>query len=96
MIKTWDVRTGTSLYTLTHHKKGVRALIVHPTEYTFASGAADKIRIWKCPEGHHLRTMAGHNSIINSMALNRDNVLVSGSDNGVLSLYDWDSGHMFQ
>ena len=26
--------------TLTHHKKSVRALTIHPTEYSFASGSA--------------------------------------------------------
>ena len=40
--------------------------------------------------------MVGHNSIINCLALNQDNVLVSGSDNGTLSFFDWQSGHMFQ
>jgi len=40
------------MQTLTQHKKGVRAMVLHPTEYTFASGGSDKIRIWKCPEGH--------------------------------------------
>lgn len=95
MIKFWDIRTGSCTQTLTHHKKGIRALALHPQEYTFASGGADKIRVWKCPEGHQTRTMVGHNSIINCLGLNQDNVLVSGSDNGNLSFFDWESGHMF-
>ncbi|KAG5220060.1 pre-mRNA-splicing factor prp [Salix suchowensis] len=37
----------------THHKKSVRALAIHPTEYSFASGSAggNNIKKWKCPEG---------------------------------------------
>lgn len=69
---------------------------MHHKEWTFASGGADKIRIWKCPEGDQLRTIAGHNSIVNCLALNNDNVLVSGSDTGALSFFDWESGHCFQ
>ena len=81
---------------MTHHKKGVRALALHHDEYSFASAGSDKIRIWKCPEGDQLRTIPEHNAVINSLALNTDNVLVSGGDNGSLQFHDWGSGHMFQ
>ena len=40
--------------------------------------------------------MTGPNSICESMALNQDNVLVTGADNGHLNFYDWESGHCFQ
>lgn len=69
---------------------------MHHDEYSFASAASDKIRVWKCPEGDQLRTIPEHNAVINSMALNRDNVLVSGGDNGSLYFFDWASGHNFQ
>ena len=68
----------------------------HPSEYTFASGGADKIRIWKCPEGEQLRTIAEHPAVINALALNDDNVLVSGADDGTLHFFDWQSGYNFQ
>mmetsp|Transcript_31094 Transcript_31094/g.47485 ORF Transcript_31094/g.47485 Transcript_31094/m.47485 type:complete len:151 (+) Transcript_31094:1025-1477(+) len=96
MIRWWDIRTGNSLKVLTHHKKGVRALVRHPTENTFASACSDKIRIWNYPEGEHLRALSQHNSIKNAMAINDDNVLVSGADNGSLYFFDWESGHNFQ
>eukprot|EP00350_Pseudokeronopsis_sp_OXSARD2_P002440 CAMPEP_0170564956 /NCGR_PEP_ID=MMETSP0211-20121228/75907_1 /TAXON_ID=311385 /ORGANISM="Pseudokeronopsis sp., Strain OXSARD2" /LENGTH=130 /DNA_ID=CAMNT_0010885127 /DNA_START=407 /DNA_END=796 /DNA_ORIENTATION=- len=96
MIRLWDIRTGTSLKALTHHKKGVRALAIHPSEYTFASAGSDKIRIWKCPEGDQLRNMGDHNAVINKIAINSDNVLVSGGDNGSLYFFDWASGYNFQ
>jgi pleiotropic regulator 1 len=57
MIKFWDIRTGSTLKTLTQHKKGIRALVNHHEDITFASAGSDKIRIWKCPEGEHLRTI---------------------------------------
>lgn len=95
MIRLWDIRTGGCLNTLTNHKKGVRALVNHHSEYTFASAGADKIRIWKCPEGDHLRALPDHSAVLNSLALNADNVLVSGADNGTLHLHDWASGYTF-
>ena len=48
--------------------------------------------------GHHrrfLHNISGNNSIVNTMAINDDNVLVSGSDNGMLHFWDWKSGHNF-
>ena len=47
------------------------------------------------PEGHHLRALEGHNSIVNCLNVNEDNVLVGGTDNGYLNFFDWKSGHMF-
>ena len=81
--------------TLTNHKKGVRALVNHPVETTFASVGADKIRIWKQPEGYHMRAFQEQNTVVNALALNDDNVLVSGADDGTLKFYDWTSGHCF-
>lgn len=95
MIRLWDIRKGGCLQTLTHHKKGVRALANHHSEYTFASAGADKIRIWKCPEGEQMRTIPDHPAVINALAVNRDNVLVSGADNGTLHFFDWESGYNF-
>jgi len=95
MVKLWDIRKGSCLQSLTHHKKGIRAMVNHPTEYTFASAAADKIRIWKFPEGEHMRTIPDHPAVLNALALNSDNVMVSGADNGTLHFFDWESGHNF-
>jgi pleiotropic regulator 1 len=81
---------------LTHHKKGVRALATHPKEFTFASASAGSIKQWKCPEGAFMQNFEGHNSIINTLSVNEDNVLFSGGDNGSISFWDWKTGHRFQ
>ena len=96
MIRFWDIRTGSSTKALTQHKKGVRSLVNHHEEHTFASAGSDKIRIWKQPEGDQLRTIDDHNTVINALALNEDNVLASGGDNGSIHFYDWKSGQCFQ
>ncbi|BFZ64873.1 pre-mRNA-splicing factor prp46 [Saitoella coloradoensis] len=95
-VRLWDLVAGKAMNVLTHHKKSVRALAVHPTEWTFASGSGDNIKQWKCPEGAFMQNFEGHNAIINTLSVNTDNVLFSGADNGSMSFWDWKSGHRFQ
>ncbi|KAI5864979.1 WD40 repeat-like protein [Durotheca rogersii] len=94
-VRLWDLAAGKAMGVLTHHKKGVRALALHPTEFTFATGSTGSIKQWKCPEGAFMGNFEGHNAIINSLAVNED-VLFSGGDNGSMSFWDWKSGHRFQ
>lgn len=77
-VRLWDLAAGKTLGVLTHHKKGVRALAVHPTEFTFATGSTGSIKQWKCPEGAFMQNFEGHNAIINTLAVNEENVLFSG------------------
>ena len=77
-IRLWDLAAGKTMNVLTHHKKQVRSLTIHPTEFSFASGAADNIKQWKCPEGSFMQNFEGHNSIVNTLSVNADNVLYSG------------------
>lgn len=44
----------------------------------FASGSTDNIKLWQCPNGNFIQNLSGHNSMINSLAINEDGVLVSG------------------
>ena len=94
-VRLWDIRKASTAVILTHHKKSVRALAQHPTEFTFASAGADALKVWKCPEGALLRNLASHDGIVNSLAVNRDDVLVSGGDDGSLCFHDWRSGYRF-
>ena len=77
-VRLWDLAAGKTMATLTHHKKGVRALAVHPVEWTFASGSTGSIKQWKCPEGAFMQNFEGQNAIINTLCVNEDNVLFSG------------------
>ncbi|CEO97880.1 WD domain, G-beta repeat [Plasmodiophora brassicae] len=95
-IRQWDLASGRTQTVLTHHKKSVRALVSHPEEYTYASGAPDNIKVWQCPNGVFLRNVTGHNAIVNALAINSENVLVSGGDDGSLKFFDWKSGYNFQ
>ncbi|KAF3939411.1 Beta-TrCP [Dactylella cylindrospora] len=95
-IRLWDLAAGKAMAVLTHHKKAVRGLAVHPKEFTFASGSADNIKQWKCPEGAFMQNFEGNRGIVNTLSVNEDDVLFAGSDNGEMSFYDWKSGYRFQ
>lgn len=43
-----------------------------------ASGAPDNIKQWKFPNGDFMQNLSGHNAVVNSLAINEDDVLVSG------------------
>ncbi|CAO1623305.1 unnamed protein product [Parajaminaea phylloscopi] len=96
-VRLWDLAAGKSMTTLTHHKKGIRALAMHPIKFSFASGAAggNNIKTWVCPEGTLFGNMA-HETIVNTMSVNADGVLFSGGDNGSMKFFDYTSGIPFQ
>jgi len=75
-MRMWDLASGKCMQTLTHHKKSVRGICLHPTEFTMASASTDSIKAWKFPEGTFLRNFEGHNTIINDVCINKDNVMV--------------------
>lgn len=43
-----------------------------------------------------LKNFEGHNSVINTLAINEDGVLFSGGDNGSMAFWDYNTGHCFQ
>lgn len=79
-VRLWDLAAGKTMGVLTHHKKGVRALAVHPAEFTFASASTGSIKQWKCPEAAFMQNFEGHNAIINTMSVNQNNVFFSGGE----------------
>lgn len=83
----WDLAAGKTMSVLTHHKKGIRALASHPSEFTFATGSTSSIKQWKCPEGAFMQNFEGHNAIINTLSVNNDNIMFSGGDNGSMGFW---------
>lgn len=95
-IRLWDLKMARTLTTLTNHKKSVRSIIFDHGKSSFASGATDNIKQWSMPDGEFIQNLSGHNSIINCLATNKENVLVSGADNGTIFFWDWKTGYNFQ
>ncbi|KAF7640344.1 hypothetical protein Mgra_00000165 [Meloidogyne graminicola] len=108
--RVWDMRTKAQIFCLSGHRdtvasvvcqssnpqKSVRSLALHPTLNMFASGSTDNIKLWKLPNGDFMQNLSGHNTMINSMVINEDGVLVSGGDVGTMQFWDFKSGFCFQ
>ena len=58
--------------------KSILCVFVSVLRFSFASGSPDNIKQWKFPDGNFLQNITGHTSIINTLAVNSDGVLVSG------------------
>lgn len=95
-VKLWDLGMGKCITTLTNHKKTVRALSLHPNEFSFVSASTDNVKKWKFPNGDFMLNFDKRKGIVNSLACNQDNVMVSASDNGYLNFYDYKTGYNFQ
>lgn len=95
-IRLWDLAAGRAMTTLTHHKKSIRAMARHPRELTFVSGAADTIKKWQVRDGVFLKNLDDHNAVINALAVNEDDVMVSCADNGSMNFWDYKTGYCFQ
>lgn len=59
-------------------QKSVRSLALHPALNMLASGSTDNIKIWKLPNGDFMQNLSGHNTMINSLVVNEDGVIISG------------------
>jgi pleiotropic regulator 1 len=45
--------------------------------FTFASGSADNIKKWRYPNGDFMLNMDPHKAVVNAMAVNADDVMVT-------------------
>ena len=95
-VKLWDLAKGKAMTTLTHHKKAIRDLVASPFDFSFVTAAADNLKHWQSKDGTFLHNYVGHNAIINAVAVNQDEVLVSGGDDGSLRFWDYKTGYNFQ
>lgn len=99
----WDLAAGKPLTRLTRHKKPVKSIVIHHTEHTMVSCAGDGVRKWKFPEGEYFRQMGAEqydSEALEGMwccgALNPQNDLAVGGEDGRLSFFDWGSHERYQ
>ena len=101
-VRLWDIRTaGRSYKTLTHHKKGIRAITTVPEGLfgKFSTAGADQIKVWKSPEGDFERNLGSgddRDRILNCTVYRDDGLFIAGGDDGMLHMMDWESGREFQ
>ncbi|KAF9180764.1 pre-mRNA-splicing factor prp46 [Haplosporangium sp. Z 767] len=89
IVRLWDLAAGKTMTTLTHHKKSVRAMTLHPTEFTFAITSSDNIKQWKYPEGQFMHNFEGP-----GVSLEEESPMPA--DNGAMGFWGWKSGYQFQ
>jgi len=103
-VRLWDLTAGRTAATLTYHKRGVRSLALHPDEFSFCAGSTASLKKFALPEGRFMMDMpmpaasatgAAGSGVVSALAVNRDGVLVAGTDAGSLRFWDWRSGAAF-
>eukprot|EP00918_Siedleckia_nematoides_P032636 GHVU01070869.1.p1 GENE.GHVU01070869.1~~GHVU01070869.1.p1 ORF type:complete len:468 (+),score=66.80 GHVU01070869.1:167-1570(+) len=95
-VRLWDIAAGKCSVVLTNHKKSIRSMAYHPSEYSFLTAGADKLKVWTGEFGAFERNLDPANAIINSVAIKDDpagSIAVAGTDQGQLMSWDWKSGH---
>lgn len=92
-VRLYDLVAGKSVAVLAQHRRGVRALAIHPTEYSMATGSADAVVEWGFPSGEYLGECAG-SGVVHSLSVAGD-VLAAGGDNQ-LRFYSYTTGALLQ
>lgn len=64
-------------------------LFLSHSRFSFASASPDNIKQWKLPDGNFIQNLSGHQALVNALALNADNVLVSGGESLFTSMCVW-------
>ncbi len=79
--------------TLTEHTSGVNTVLFSFDNKTlFSSSDGQTIKIWDISNGKCLKSLHGHTSRINSLAIFNDTILVSGSSDRTIRLWDTRTG----
>jgi WD40 repeat protein len=97
ILKSWDFETGRCLETFEDHEGEVIAVAVTPDGKHVVSASKDKtLNLWELETGIRVRTLKGHKGGINSIALTNAGLVLSGSNDTTLMLWDpflpaWDS-----
>ena len=95
-IRLWDLRMGKCYAVLTNHRKTIRKLVAHPKLWSFVSASQDAIYQWNGQNATLYKEFKSHETIINSLDINEDGVMVSCGDDGTIKFWDFDSGTSFQ
>ena len=97
-IEVWKVRNtallseadlGDPLWILKGHAGTVTVVAFSPNGKMLASGSTDqRVRLWDLTTGQHLHTFSNHTSKISAVAFVRDDMLVSGSSDGTVFIWN--------
>lgn len=94
-IRIWNLALAMPEKVLINHKNSVKALVLNSALNEFVSASQDSIKKWTA-DGELIENLPKRNATINCLAVNKDDVLVSGNDDGRMQFWDWRSGYNFQ
>lgn len=88
-IKVWNLKSKKCEATLVGHLGGVLSLVYLPTLNAIASSSTDNnIKIWSLATGKCEVTLTGHTAPVSSLALLTDELLVSGSHDETIRVWN--------
>jgi WD40 repeat protein len=97
MVQTWDMKIGGWSRPLTKHR--IRSLAFSPDGQCLATGGGGQytIRLWHAATGRLLKTLAGHEDYIASVAFSPDGkIIASGSNDFTVKLWDAGTGKLLK
>jgi WD40 repeat protein len=87
-VRIWDLPEGQLEHTLRESENGVSSLAFTPgDERLLAVGLDRSIRIWDVSSGEQLRVIPAHTRWINSVAVSRDLLVATASDDGTSKIW---------
>jgi len=93
-IKSWNLKTGTEMYTVTEHQNSVLSLAISlDGQYVVSGGNDSSIKVWKLRTGELIRTFKDNHGSVYSIAISPDGQkLISGSHGGFTTLWNLNTG----
>ena len=79
-------------------KSGVERMLIAPDNRVMVTAGADHVlRLWSLPSGIRIKTLAGYNAPVTTLAMSQNSkFLVSGREDGTLQVWDATSGKLLQ
>jgi WD40 repeat protein len=94
-IKIWNYKKGVCVQQLVGNTQQIHTLCQIKSEELLASGTSGKnsvINIWNIRNGSNVRTLKGHGDTITSIATISDDLLVTGSQDTTIRIWQWKQG----
>lgn len=91
----WDIRSNNRVASYAGHAKLVSAIDLSPSSQWAATGALDNmVRIFEAQTGNLKYTLKGHNAPISHVLFFGENKLISASRDGILKIWNCNTGEL--
>lgn len=88
-LRVLDAKTLQELRTLQGHEESITAARFFPTrDYGLSSSMSGEIKVWKIDSGEELHSFRAHSRAVQSIALSRGPLIVTGASDGYAKILD--------